>query len=235
MSVDLKENDQGTTESLKDFALRLLDFHGGQDSALYSVGSCMLAGDYCWTQAVDGAVSELKAFARDTRIDVMAPWWDPKLSHRYTKDGLLARKLARQLLKHRAHKERLDKLDAFTQGYLECVCFTTDDGAGSGEYSENGRSLPLIETLPQGCLDAAVEDCAEFQKRASALLAEAYEQPGYDETRAGHDFWFTRCRHGVGYWDRARDLDIVGDKLTDLAQAFGERWASIDNGVLYID
>ncbi len=36
----------------------------------------------------------------------------------------------------------------------------------------------------------------------------------------GHDFWLTRCRQGVGFWDRG--LGDLGDELTELARSFGE-------------
>lgn len=93
-------------------------------------------------------------------------------------------------------------------------------------------------------LATAMEECAEFQAKAADLLAEAYghtfpartigdgslpdsHRPAYDydEAGAGRDFWFTRCGHGVGFWDR--DLPgEVGDKLTAIAESFGNRDAS---------
>ncbi len=35
------------TQNQKQFALSLLEFHGGQNSGLYAVGSCMLADSEC--------------------------------------------------------------------------------------------------------------------------------------------------------------------------------------------
>jgi hypothetical protein len=41
----------------------------------------------------------------------------------------------------------------------------------------------------------------------------------YNETKAGHDFWLTRCGHGAGYWDRG--LEHIGDALTIASEKFG--------------
>jgi hypothetical protein len=37
--------------------------------------------------------------------------------------------------------------------------------------------------------------------------------------QCGHDFWLTRNRHGVGFWDRGLGAD--GDALTALSEMFG--------------
>ena len=39
--------------------------------------------------------------------------------------------------------------------------------------------------------------------------------------QAGRDFWFTRCGHGVGFWDRG--LGATGDELSEIARKFGNR------------
>jgi hypothetical protein len=37
----------------------------------------------------------------------------------------------------------------------------------------------------------------------------------------GHDFWLTRCGHGVGFWDRG--YGEVGERLSDIARNMGSR------------
>ena len=233
------ETEESKIESLHDFALKLMDFHGGQNSATYSVASCMLADYDRWPDAVDACVKELKAFAKDTGIGWLALCPDdrldgqPRSGTHYTEDGKLALQLADQLIVHRDHKLRLDKLDDLTMGYLIGICFTTDDDAGGGEYGDNGRGQPLLETLSQDDLDGAIADCKAFQEKGAKLLEEAYNRPGYNAERAGHDFHFSRNRHGVGFWDRPElDEDGLGDKLDELAKSFGEIWPSIEDGKL---
>ena len=41
-------------------ALSLLDWHGGQHTALYSVGSCLLAQDERWSLRIIDATLELR-------------------------------------------------------------------------------------------------------------------------------------------------------------------------------
>lgn len=48
------------------------------------------------------------------------------------------------------------------------------------------------------------------------------------------DFWFTRCHHGVGFWDRK--AGDVGERLTAAAQKFRELNVVVgDDGKLYLE
>lgn len=71
------------------------------------------------------------------------------------------------------------------------------------------------------------KDVASFIKKAKGLLDDM------EDTDIGHDFWLTRCGHGAGFWDR--DLGDVGDKLTKIAESFGEENPYVgDDGKIYI-
>jgi len=235
MTTELEEPEQGKIESLQDIAEVLHQFHGGQDTATYSVASCLTANDSRWDQALPECIEELREFARDTAVDVATPWWDPIWTIRYTEDGILAMQLAKKLRRAGKVKAMLDGMDGFANGYLTCICFTTDEDGGSGEYTSKGRVNPLVETLHPDTLKKCLDDCKEFQRKAASLLSQARDKYGYDdEFSAGTDFWYTRCGHGVGFWDRG--LEDVGDLLSRIAKSFGERWPSIDeNGILYVD
>ena len=116
-------------------------------------------------------------------------------------------------------------LDDFTQGYIQALFFTEESPGVSTEEWEAGCEQGNLGSLPGdvGFLDLAPEalqaiiaDCKAFQEVNAALLAEAYDRPGYDEERAGMDFWYTRNGHGVGYWDR-KELEAgdLGDRLSE--------------------
>ena len=81
-----------------------------------------------------------------------------------------------------------------------------------------------------------VAECIAFQHDNAASLADATDdsrKDPYDMRRAGHDFWFTRNGHGVGYWDR--ELGDVGDALDKAAKKAGGRDAYAgDDGKLYL-
>lgn len=148
-------------------------------------------------------------------------------------------------------------LDAFTQGYIECILFTeTASGISMVDWFdpevmedvEEGRADGNIpedtgfSDLHPDSLEKIIADCARFQSDNAALLAEAYghhfpartigdgslpdsrrEAWDYDAAAAGRDFWFTRCGHGVGFWDRG--LGDVGDKLSADCKAWGDAHA----------
>jgi hypothetical protein len=120
-------------------------------------------------------------------------------------------------------------LDTFERAYIETMLFTeTDDD-----------DCPLDEAfditdLPNETILALKSDCEDFRSPDNTHLLElAEEEYGYDDEKAGIDFWLTRNRHSAGYWDRG--LSHYGDELTKAAHSMGERRAYIgDNGQVYI-
>ena len=54
------------------------------------------------------------------------------------------------------------------------------------------------------------------------------------EEEAGSDFWFTRNRHGVGFWDGDWE-EKIGCTLTEKANEFGECELYVeDDGLIYV-
>lgn len=129
-------------------------------------------------------------------------------------------------------------LDAFTQGYIEALFFTWPEN--EGDYI-GGITSPGFSDLAPETLGLIIRDCATFQRETSAYLADAYMREPFNEYKpkqAGSDFWFSRCGHGVGYWDRPQlKADGLGDILTGIAaDEFGNVDAYLgDNGRVYID
>jgi hypothetical protein len=153
----------------------------------------------------------------------------------------------------------LDGCDEFTAAYIEALFFTDSaaDAETAAEFAEREADGGAEGRFPSGaCADdiapeslaRIVRDCAAFQAQAADLLAAAYQRPGYDAARAGHDFWLTRNRHGAGFWCR-EELDAreefealgrprvddpnwdefakaransLGDRLSAVAKGFGE-------------
>lgn len=116
--------------------------------------------------------------------------------------------------------KRYGALDAFTQGYIEAMFFT--ETTDSGDECAGAT----VADLSEDAWTAIEKDCKAFQELAAASLQLAYDYaPGeYDETRAGHDFWYTRNGHGTGYWDRGfGDLgaDTVGGRLSKDTETCG--------------
>jgi hypothetical protein len=113
---------------------------------------------------------------------------------------------------------KLHEVGAFAAGYVECMFFTS---TGTGDDDDDLEHATVAELAPE-TWRKIIDDCAAFEQAAEVLLAEACDCPGYDATRAGHDFWYTRNHHGVGYWDRSELGDDLGRQLTEAAQRFRE-------------
>jgi hypothetical protein len=80
-----------------------------------------------------------------------------------------------------------------------------------------------IENLAEETLDRIIADCAAFEAKYGDLITEENCRTGIGADRqAGHDFWFTRNGHGVGFWESSDWESDAGTKLTAGAKAFGE-------------
>lgn len=118
-------------------------------------------------------------------------------------------------------------LDPFTTGYLECAIWIAPE-------DDNGKNLDdySIYDIDEATLDRLAEECKDFQDANADALSDAYECDGYDASRAGHDFFLTRNRHGAGFWDRS--LGAAGSKLTEAAHVYGEQNLYLnENGKIY--
>lgn len=128
----------------------------------------------------------------------------------------------------REGKPMPDDLDAFTRGYIEAALFTNCH-ADNPELDGKGLDDFALETLIRVKLD-----CEMFQHLARHALASAYEQDKTPE-QAGRDFWYTRCGHGVGFWERDRWPEPCGSALDLWSKTFGnvDMYAG-DDGKIYL-
>lgn len=110
-------------------------------------------------------------------------------------------------------------MDAFTQGYIACALWSSHDES----TPEGGEPLDAnysVSDIAPEAMEALTACCDEFQELHAALLARAYACPGYEPSRAGHDFWLTRNGHGAGFWDRDELKGGLGDELTNAAKQY---------------
>lgn len=126
----------------------------------------------------------------------------------------------------------------FVQGYVEAMFFT-----GDGEDYEGQFNVLGVAKLSRDAMKRIEKDCKEFL--SDFLTTQAFwlaYANGYSESQAGRDFWYTRQRHGVGYWDRDElfikleiehravrrtDETTVGQFLTDQAHKIGEVYPNV--------
>ena len=119
-------------------------------------------------------------------------------------------------------------LDAFTQAYITAALWSSRDDDDRSLVDQYGVSDIHTETL-----EKIVRDCQRFRTQCAELLEQAEDQHGLTEQQAGHEFWLTRNRHGVGFWDRK--MGRLGDALTQAAHSFGECDLYVSGGVIYSD
>jgi len=125
-------------------------------------------------------------------------------------------------------------LEQFLQAYIVAALWSS-----SGESAEYMDAEKGADDLAPETLAKMRADCVAFLAANSTLIecASGYGDYARDSIwsiweRAGHDFWLTRCGHGVGFWDRG--LGVIGQRLTDAAAAFGNVDLYIgDNGMVY--
>lgn len=96
---------------------------------------------------------------------------------------------------------------ASLRDYLTCAAWSSTDFEGesldSYQFSENAEKQ--MKNDLQNFVDLVNAEIPEMEMDAGQFA---------------HDFWLTRNGHGAGFWDRG--LGDLGDKLTKLAETFGE-------------
>ena len=100
-------------------------------------------------------------------------------------------------------------LQDMATAYIEAVYFTDVDELNT----DNPDLTPAFEA-------AAYDACANFENACNLLeidLRTLYPDP----TQLGHDLWFTRNGHGVGFWDRPKVYGEHADIFTGMARAQG--------------
>lgn len=108
--------------------------------------------------------------------------------------------------------------DKMTAAYIEAMYFT--------ETGDEGQP-PADAELE---LDSKREAWAACHRlRLACSGHDGIDLSQYDPVQVGHDLWFTRNGHGVGFWDKP---EIYGEEnariLTLMARAMGEHYAEFE-------
>jgi hypothetical protein len=125
-----------------------------------------------------------------------------------------------------------ESLDAFTQGYIEAMFFTST----GPDNAEEGLGEAEVSQFAVSALESIKAQCERWQAKHAAWLEMAYERD-YDEEQAGRDYWYCSQGHGVGFWDR-KPLEAggLGDALTRAAEeTYTGGLYRGDDGLLYVE
>ncbi len=127
----------------------------------------------------------------------------------------------------------MSKLDSFTEAYIECALWSTNDESTpeGGEPLDNNYGP---EDLSPECLATMVADCNKFQEENAKDIATWENEYHYTAREmAGHDFWLTRNSHGAGFWDGDWP-DRSGARLSKASETFEHVDLCVgDNGLIY--
>ena len=121
-------------------------------------------------------------------------------------------------------------LDNMMEAYVEAALWSTNESEEQGgEPLDANYSASDVEDVT---LQAMRADCEKFARENESLLRAHFQSQQWGLwAMAGHDFWLTRNRHGVGFWDREEVWGASKDALTEAADAFGEVWIYVgDDG-----
>lgn len=116
-----------------------------------------------------------------------------------------------------AHEELDDSyFEEFVRAYIRCALFTTLDDTGKGEYLDENYTAEDISPLIRIRM---ADDCRRFLHAVWPINPEYWTAE-----QAGHDFWYTRHHHGVGFWDRYNEGEgkDEGERLSAMSRRFGE-------------
>lgn len=134
-------------------------------------------------------------------------------------------------------------LEQFINGYITAALWSSTGDDGEPLDATHNESDIAPETLA-----AMKSDCGKFFRQRNFDLWEYKEKRGHGlgggqrgirgaaeytaSDCAGHDFWLTRCGHGVGFWDRG--VGETGERLTRAAEKFGNVDLYVgDDGKIY--
>lgn len=115
-------------------------------------------------------------------------------------------------------RKRSWELDDFEESYFEAALWSTVD-AETGEALDNIADVEDIARLMPQWYNEQLNDIAGFRRDNWQLLELVKAEHGATDAQNGHDFWLTRERHGVGFWDRG--YGDVGDELSKEAEVYG--------------
>lgn len=130
-----------------------------------------------------------------------------------------------------------DELRDFIHGYQTCALWASTDELADGTVLEGLEdyefSQKTSERMVADCRAFVSENIVDLLEYAERREAECLANGFEPWAGAGHDFWLTRCGHGVGFWDRG--LEELGDKLSEAARVCGNLDPYIgDNGEVWI-
>lgn len=111
----------------------------------------------------------------------------------------------------------MEKIEEILKHYLIAALWTGDLAS---EFD--------TEDFEEDSIESSRKDIISFVEKAGTLLGEL------EPSQIGHDFWLTRNRHGVGFWDREYLPKEIKEKLTEICHLFDEVNIDVENDCVFL-
>jgi hypothetical protein len=127
--------------------------------------------------------------------------------------------------------------DEFLGAYEEAALWSSSDNSdesGGEPFDENYGPEDLAEETSA----AMLADCMAFLDAAHTFINAETCLRDSDQWSpmqlAGHDFWLTRCGHGIGFWETDRWAKEAGRAMDELSKKAGNVDLYLgDDGLIY--
>ena len=120
--------------------------------------------------------------------------------------------------------------EEFLSSYILAALWSSNDES-TPEGGEPFDSNYDESDIDQDTMETMRHECEAFLKEAGDLISDdtclrSGEPMNDGETYtahelAGHDFWLTRCGHGVGFWEDDRWTEEAGEVLDQISKRAG--------------
>jgi hypothetical protein len=121
---------------------------------------------------------------------------------------------------------------SFIRQYVRTLLWST-----TGDDDEPLEDSYGIAGIAPEAMAKIQDDCSKFYAAVESMGIDLDAEILTDDDateQAAHDFWLTRNGHGAGFWDGDWS-EAVEDKLTKLAESFGEAYPYVgDDGMIYL-
>ena len=116
-------------------------------------------------------------------------------------------------------------------GYIECALWSTNDESTEDGGEPFDANYSADDLAPEA-REAMRTDVEAFAKANAATILAALGHGRCDWSRAGHDFWLTRCGHGINFSDNWPEAQA--ELLNASARKMGEVYLYLgDDGRIY--
>lgn len=115
-------------------------------------------------------------------------------------------------------------LDRFTVAFVEAFLMDVNENEKEHDREEKAADREVdfkLSDIDAKAIRKIIKDCKQFQGEHDDAIRNGGTKFDDPYTQAGYDFYFTRCGHGVGFWETNDWPEPYSKELTAAAKKFG--------------